>query len=1176
MKNVKRIFVIIFMLAFILSISSINAFAATVTQDNLEVTLVTDKEKYSENEQIKTTLTVKNNNDTAVTNVDLETALPDGYKLADKSENKKTVDSIAAGESVSLDVTLEKDNTKEESIPSEPSTDPKSSTNPVSGGNSGGSGTTTDGTTTNGSAIQTGQNILVIGITIFIALMSGFVFVYAYRKKRSLKNIGKNILSLVLCISLVGGTFMFSYSKVNAEEISKSKISIETGVVVNNNKTIIKSNISYNAINKSEYTVSFDLNYEGAPSIEKKVVKANTNLTEPTVPDRDGYVFVGWYIDKNEDDWDNKFSFVDNSISNDIVLYAKWADLSIDSDGDGLPDDIEKIYKTGINNPDSDNDELNDYLEIVILNYNPLSSDTDGNGIADGDEDNDQDKISNKDEIKMGTDLTIPDSDGDTLSDYDENTIYHTNPLLEDTDSDGANDGWEVENNFDPLVFNESFSVEISSTGSSNKDVSAHVRINTNGKQASSISINPVNENENPFVSDSIPGYIGDAFDFSAEGDISKATISFTYDVDLNTGADSFVPRIYYLNENSNTLEELENQTVNNNEVSAEVSHFSKYILLNKVEFDKVWTNEIRPPFSDGNNDEATLDIMFVIDYSASMDDNDPKHLFKDLIENFVNKLRDDKDRAGAVKFIRKATLVCGLTTDKNKIINSVKGITYDDGWGTYSGTDGSAGLKMALDELGNSDSKYKYIVFITDGEDNGYSYSYDDLIATAKEQSTVIYTVGMGSASESVLRRVATATSGKYYHATTSISTDDLLNLDEVFDDIESQTVDLKTDSNNDGIPDYYNQLIKKGQLVLSNGSTEFACIDFNYDKNGNPSNDYDGDGIINGKELKVVQSGKYIYLEMASNPIYSDSDGDGYNDSNDNNPLKWDVSDRDLAMFAALAYETPSTYNNRTIDDNYYFLNYGSANEVYDHWNIVDCSGETFADIATHFYATTYKNDNNVIIAYRGTDNEWGEWVNNIVGVGLLNYHSEEGLAKQYADRIVQKYPECHIYITGHSLGGYLSQFGAFEIEKKHPYVDLKKVVYFNGIGLKYNKLLFWTKNDEINTLKNYYNNSQKNPNLISYNIKGDVVSALGSHSGATIGFTATSSAIAQHRGKYGSGSLKEILSKSVAGWLSVLSSENVAYWYDQYDCSSIKEYFWITHETDSFFNYLKAGSR
>ena len=164
MTRIKKIIAVVTMITVLLGISGLHTFAATVTQDNLEVTLVTDKEKYSENEQIKTTLTVKNNNDTAVTNVDLETALPNGYKLADKSENKKMVDSIAAGESVSLDVTLEKDNTKKESTPSEPSTDAKSSTNPVSGGNSsnsGNSGTTTGGTTTSGSAVQTGQGFLI-------------------------------------------------------------------------------------------------------------------------------------------------------------------------------------------------------------------------------------------------------------------------------------------------------------------------------------------------------------------------------------------------------------------------------------------------------------------------------------------------------------------------------------------------------------------------------------------------------------------------------------------------------------------------------------------------------------------------------------------------------------------------------------------------------------------------------------------------------------------------------------------------------------------------------------------------------------------------------------------------------------------------------------------------------
>ena len=200
MTRIKKIIAVVTMITVLLGISGLHTFAATVTQDNLEVTLVTDKEKYSENEQIKTTLTVKNNNDTAVTNVDLETALPNGYKLADKSENKKTVDSIAAGESVSLDATLEKDST-----PSEPSTDSKSSTNPVSGGNS---GTTTGGTTTNGSAVQTGQTFLVIGIALLIVLMAAFFIVFVCRKN-SLKCVWKNTISLVLCFCLVGGTFLY-------------------------------------------------------------------------------------------------------------------------------------------------------------------------------------------------------------------------------------------------------------------------------------------------------------------------------------------------------------------------------------------------------------------------------------------------------------------------------------------------------------------------------------------------------------------------------------------------------------------------------------------------------------------------------------------------------------------------------------------------------------------------------------------------------------------------------------------------------------------------------------------------------------------------------------------------------------------------------------------------------
>lgn len=321
MKNVKRIFVITFMLAFILSISSINAFAATVTQDNLEVTLVTDKEKYSENEQIKTTLTVKNNNDTAVTNVDLETALPDGYKLAAKSENKKTVDSIAAGESVSLDVTLEKDNTKKESTPSEPSTDAKSSTNPVSGGNSsnsGNSGTTTGGTTTSGSTVQTGQGFWIVGILILVLLVSVVTFTFVYRKTN--KGFGKKLLSLFICFGIATSSVIVSI-KTNAVEqevgeVGNNNISLQTNVKINEKDYLITANVKYDAF---VYSVEFVSN-GGDEVPSQKILKGKT-VAQPNDPQRTNYIFVGWYLDS---ELKVPFDF-STPVTYDLILYAKWA-----------------------------------------------------------------------------------------------------------------------------------------------------------------------------------------------------------------------------------------------------------------------------------------------------------------------------------------------------------------------------------------------------------------------------------------------------------------------------------------------------------------------------------------------------------------------------------------------------------------------------------------------------------------------------------------------------------------------------------------------------------------------------------------------------------------------------------------------------------------------------------
>ena len=150
----------------------------------------------------------------------------------------------------------------------------------------------------------------------------------------------------------------------------------------------------------------------------------------------------------------------------------------------------------------------------------------------------------------------------------------------------------------------------------------------------------------------------------------------------------------------------------------------------------------------------------------------------------------------------------------------------------------------------------------------------------TAVGANVNIYTVGMGSASESILKKVAEQTGGKYYHATTSAGADDVLNLNDVFAEIEDETIDYTTDSNNDGISDYYTELIKTGKLPLSNGSREFMGIDFNYDENGELGDDYDGDGVINGDELLVCKSGNRVYAYMVSDPMMEYSDADEYSD--------------------------------------------------------------------------------------------------------------------------------------------------------------------------------------------------------------------------------------------------------------------------------------------------------
>ena len=109
-------------------------------------------------------------------------------------------------------------------------------------------------------------------------------------------------------------------------------------------------------------------------------------------------------------------------------------------------------YSDKSNIKDSDGDGLSDEDEENIFQTDPLKRDTDNNGIDDGDEDFDKDNLTNLQEMEHNTDPFCYDTDDDGLSDSDELYIYFTNPNIPDTDGDGICDGDEVKLGLNPLL----------------------------------------------------------------------------------------------------------------------------------------------------------------------------------------------------------------------------------------------------------------------------------------------------------------------------------------------------------------------------------------------------------------------------------------------------------------------------------------------------------------------------------------------------------------------------------------------------------------------------------------------------------------------------------------------------------------------------------------------------
>ena len=329
-------------------------------------------------------------------------------------------------------------------------------------------------------------------------------------------------------------------------------------------------------------------------------------------------------------------------------------DYEKDTDEDGLPDWLEEELGTDPLNPDTDGDGLPDGYEYLVLGTDPLKKDTDNNGINDGDEDFDGDGLTNLEEYELGTGPLNPDTDGNGILDGDEIYTIEKTPEPEFTD----------------------------------KNVIPTVRIHLAGRLMESLDIYALSE-DNLYLPSEMPGYIGAGYEFELGGEFEGGTLTFDFNPDF-LEIEDFDPAIYYYDEEKQLMEYVEGQEIDweNNQVSTEISHFSKYILINNTKYLDVWKEVIKVPNEEDIN--KPLDIVLVIDSSGSMSWNDPKDMRKSTAKRFVDELRED-DRVSIVDFDEPGEN--GLDIDGNVLENPM----------------------IQMRTLSERDS-LKYIIMLTDG----------------------------------------------------------------------------------------------------------------------------------------------------------------------------------------------------------------------------------------------------------------------------------------------------------------------------------------------------------------------------------------------------------------------------------------------------------------------------
>ena len=203
------------------------------------------------------------------------------------------------------------------------------------------------------------------------------------------------------------------------------------------------------------------------------------------------------------------------------------------------------------------------------------------------------------------------------------------------------------------------------------------------------------------------------------------------------------------------------------------------------------------------------------------------------------------------------------------------------------------------------------------------------------------------------------------------------------------------------------------------------------------------DDDFLKDKEEIYIYEKGGKKYVGYNSHPLLEDTDGDGIIDSKEkpDEKLKWNVSERDMIMFMELSYRDDN-YIDRVLnhkkplteselykknDDSRPRYEYMMMNkELGPYWERKK-SYHTSSGLDAVLYETKsdfsyLPNGTAQVLAFRGTSDAKDIGTDITLGLGS---NPQQGIdAENIMRELAKDKSITNLYLTGHSLGGYLVQ--------------------------------------------------------------------------------------------------------------------------------------------------------